>query len=96
MAVPDQLDGAQLICFTVLDDRHIPTGGTRHSVDGEPIAGFAGLAICEYPNTEKEFYLFYCDRDWNVVTDTCHQSLDDAKSQAAFEYQGVDDTWESR
>ena len=95
MAVPDQLDGAQLICFSVLDDRHAPTRATRHTVDGEPISDFAGLAICKYHDTEKEFYLFYCDAEWNVVTDTCHQSIDDAKSQAAFEFDGVAETWET-
>ena len=94
MAVPDQLDGAQLLCFSVLDDRHTPTSATRHTVDGEHISDFAGLAICKYRDTEDEFYLFYCDRKWNVITDTCHQSLDDAKSQAAFEFGGVADAWE--
>ena len=95
MAIPDQLDGAQVICYTALDDRHAPTGATRHTVDGQPISDFAGLAICQYPDTEREFYLFYCDCDWNVVTDTCHQSLDDAKSHATFEFYGVGDTWKS-
>lgn len=95
MEVPDQIEGAQLICFTVLDERHVPTGETRHSVDGELIANFSRLAICQYPGMEGEFYLFYCDGDWNVLTDTCHQSLDDAKSQAAFEHEGMADTWEA-
>jgi hypothetical protein len=52
----------------------------------------AGLAICQ-SNDAQEFYLFGCDADWNVVTDTFHMSLDEAKEQAEFEYEGVSKTW---
>jgi hypothetical protein len=34
-----------------------------------------------------------CDADWQNVTDTGHQTLDDAKHQAEFEYQEVSNTW---
>lgn len=52
----------------------------------------AGLAICQYPDDDA-VYLFGCDADWNNITDTWHQTVDDAKHQAEFEYQGVSDTW---
>lgn len=35
------------------------------------------------------------DADWNTVTDTWHQSLDDAKARAEFEYEGITETWQS-
>jgi hypothetical protein len=52
----------------------------------------AGLAICQ-PTGTQEFYLFGCDSDWNVVSDTWHQSLNEAKEQAEFEYEGISKTW---
>ncbi len=52
----------------------------------------SGLAICQV-GYGQEFYLFGCDHDWNVVTDTWHQSLDEAKGQAEWEYEGVSKTW---
>ena len=52
----------------------------------------AALAICQYEG-DSQYYLFYCDDEWNVRTDTCHQSLDDAKDQAEFEYEGVSALW---
>ena len=52
----------------------------------------AGLAICQYDG-EDAFYLFSCDSEWRTVTDTWHQTVDEAKNQAEFEYQGVSKTW---
>jgi hypothetical protein len=56
--------------------------------------------ICRYRDDTKYkgesdtgFYLFYCDTDWNIVTDTWHESLDAAKRQARFEYDGIDNHW---
>jgi hypothetical protein len=31
-------------------------------------------------------YLFHCDADWNTVTDTYHDTLEQALSQAEFEF----------
>lgn len=52
----------------------------------------SGLAVCELPGAEA-FYLFGCDGEWKVVTDSWHESLDDAKKQAEFEYEGISNTW---
>ena len=91
---PATIDGARVVCFTVIDGRHRPTGSTRHFVRGELQGPAVGLAICQYAG-DLAYYLFYCDADWNVVTDTWHQTLEGAQSQAAFEYEGVMDTWEN-
>ena len=56
------------------------------------MSAMAGLAICQYPG-EDAFYLFGCDADWGTITDTWHQSIEDAKVQAEFEYEGVSLTW---
>ena len=65
----------------------LATGRTRHVVARVEVGGFAGLAI-EYPN-DRGFYLFYCDGEWGVVTDTYHDSVENAVDQAEFEFSGV-------
>jgi len=89
---PKDIGGCRVISYTPIDERHAFTGKTRHTVRGELIGAMSGLAICQ-PKGTQEFYLFGCDGDWNVVTDTWHQSLEEARAQAEFEYEGVSTTW---
>ena len=89
---PDKVGGYRVICYSQIDDRHRFTGKTRQVVRGELMGSMSGLAICQ-PGNAQEFYLFGCDADWNVVTDTWHQTLDEAKDQAEFEYEGISKTW---
>ena len=40
------------------------------------------------------YYLFRCDNKWNDITDTWHESLEEAKDQAEFEYTGISKKWQ--
>ena len=91
---PKEIGGARVILFTPIDARHRPTGTCRQVVAGVLQGSAAGLAICQYPG-EDCFFLFGCDEDWNSVTDTWHEKLEDAMRQAEFEYAGVSETWAS-
>jgi hypothetical protein len=93
-AAPRIIDGAMVICFSLIDERHRPTHACRQIVAGDLQGPAAGLAICKYDG-EDCFYLFGCDTEWNAVTDTWHQTLDDAHKQAEFEYEGVSATWKT-
>jgi hypothetical protein len=86
------IGGYRVICYTPIDDRHRFTGKTRQAVRGKLMGAMSGLAICQ-PGEALEFYLFGCDADWNVVTDTWHRSLEEAKDVAEFQYEGVSETW---
>jgi hypothetical protein len=88
----DKLEGARVICYAVIDDRCRPTGSCGHHVGGQLMGPARGLAICQY-ESEDAYYLFYCDESWRTVTDGWHQSLEDAKRQAEFEYQGISNLW---
>jgi hypothetical protein len=89
---PDRIGGAKVLWFSPIDHRHRPTG-CRHLV-GEDLQGAAaGLAICEYEN-EDAFYLFGCDAEWKSVTDSWHPTVEEARRQAEFEYEGVSATWQ--
>ncbi|MCA8991804.1 MAG: hypothetical protein KDA88_07485 [Planctomycetaceae bacterium] len=89
---PMTLDGARVFAIAHITNDVKPTGATVHRVDGFEVKSFAALAIAQYCD-DRGFYLFYCDEHWNVITDTYHDSLEDAKGQAAFEFEGIDAQW---
>jgi hypothetical protein len=90
----EQLNNTEVILFTPIDGRHKPTGDCRHIVGGDLLGAAAGLAICRY-ESDSSFYLFYCDEHWGVLTDTWHETIEDAKAQAEFEYKGTSRTWQA-
>jgi len=90
--IPKIIETAKLLSYTFIDERHQVTGKTHHSVHGTLIAPAKILAICQYDD-DTGFYLFYCDENWQVLTDTWHTSLSEAKKQAEFEYVGTASTW---
>ena len=93
MAPPPKLvGGARVVQWTMIDERHRPTKNTRHIVAGVEQGPARGLAICQHEG-EDAYYLFGCDAEWNTLTDTWHQSLEEALEQAEFEYEGVSATW---
>lgn len=70
----------------------LPTGRTRHVVEGEPEGPFVALAIGRYAGAEG-YYLFYLDSSGHAVTDTHHDTVEGAVAQADYEYIGL--TWRS-
>ncbi len=91
--IPGTVGGAKVILYTAIDGRHRHTGNCRQFVEGVLMGPAAGLAIGQYEG-EDAFYLFGCDVEWNAVTDTWHKTLEEAKQQAEFEYEGVSATRE--
>lgn len=89
---PEISGDERLVCYSPIDERHRFTGACKQVVRGETMGAMASLMIC-YHESEQAFYLFGCDEDWQVVTDSWHQTLDDAKHQAEFEYEGISKTW---
>src|SRR5215216_2694638 len=89
---PNEIENAKVICSTSIDSRHAPTRNCRHTVAGALIGPASGLAICQYDG-EESYSLFYCDEDWNPMTDTCNATIEDAMNQAEFEYEGINSTW---
>jgi hypothetical protein len=87
------INWAKVILFTPIDERHRHTGKCRQIVAGVLEGPLAGLAICRYDH-EEGCYLFGCDASWRSVTDTWHQTVEEAMRQAKFEYEGVTTTWQ--
>jgi hypothetical protein len=55
-------------------------------VAGREVHDFAALALAKY-DADPGVYLLYCDKDWNVVTDTYHDDIESAIAQAEFEFE---------
>ena len=90
-AAPSEIGGMRVVLWSVIDDRHHLTGGTRHVIAGQEMHAPSGLAICQ--DGPQSFFLFYCDEVWRSMTDTWHQDLDSARAQAEFEFANVSATW---
>lgn len=91
-AMPAELNGARVMAVALVDGTARTTRNTTHRVAGNILGPAHALAICTYPD-ETGIYLFYCDRAWQVLADTWHPSVAEAKDQAEFEYAGVSGAW---
>jgi hypothetical protein len=87
---PTELDGAKVLATAVITGAVRPTGGTIHRGPDGVIPPASALAIVM---SEAAIYLFYCDSEWDVLTDTWHSSVENAKAQAEFEYEGISKLW---
>jgi len=81
--------------YVCLTEEHIATHATRHVVGDALVESVAGLAICTY-EADPGFYIFYCGPEWQVITDTFHETLHAAQGQAEFEFTGVSSSWLER
>jgi hypothetical protein len=99
MQTPKTLGPALVVRYARVTETVRPTGKTRHfrgdvlPAAGEPLGGTLippakALAIAQYPD-ENSFYLFGLDDQGDVQSDTWHETLEDALSQADFEYEGL-------
>ena len=68
------------------------TGQTRHTVGGVPVHGETRLRIVRLSG-DVNFYLIHYDEAGNELTDTCHESINEALEQAEFEYGLTSDEW---
>ena len=68
---PMKLDGAMVLYYTSQDDY-----GTIQYPNGEIADQYYYLAICKYPKDDR-YYLFCCDENYEVVSDTLHESIEE-------------------
>ena len=81
-----------LVCWSAIDERHLPTGNCQHlnlsMGERDPVPAFVAITIAD-----DSFYLMRFNAQWEFITDTWHDSVAAAQSQAEFEYSGVSETW---
>lgn len=66
---------------------------TKFTRDGKDVTqDISKLLIVRYPGDE-DYYLFYCDKDDNELSDTVHETIDKAMAQAHFSFGVETDDW---
>ena len=85
-----------------LKPHHRPTGKTRHTegfllpeglVRGPELPAPYELVIAQLP-PDDGYYLLYLDKSGNEITDTYHDSLEEALAQARWEFDVEHSEWE--
>lgn len=89
---PNEIDNAKVLFFIIIGENQKHTGNTKSFVKGELMDAAYGLAICQY-DKEDGYYLFDCDDNWNAINDTYHETIEEAKQQAEFEYENTIANW---
>ena len=86
---PSRLDGAIVLYYCLLDERVKPSG--VHSIRLEDGSSFVPTraAICQYEG-DSNIYRFYCDDQWQVITDMSYASLEEAVAEIESGYSGAE------
>jgi len=84
----------RLCCWVRLGECHRSTGKTRHYRRGEECLAPTELRITQFSD-DPGFYLFHYDATGAELADTYHESIEDAKTQAAFEFDVKPDEWQT-
>ena len=84
-SIPAMIDGGRVLFYSRIDRRH----RLRRSGQEETY----GLVICEQKGSPGVF-LFTCEEDWAPIFDSWHTTIKEAKKQAAFQWDGIEATWE--
>ena len=76
-------------------------GNTRHAqghIDGDHVVDDGALPTPAWVQIEPDgdaYLLLYLDANGDSITDTWHQTLDDAKGQAEFEFGTTEKDWKT-
>ena len=79
---PRQLDGAEVLLWSASRRGLFHTIPHGSDPAAEGVIAVAAMAICRYPDGDC-YYLFKCDRNWNVVFDWDAASVEEAQEIAA-------------
>lgn len=80
---PKILDKAKVLYYTPKDDF-----GCIFYTNGDVAHHVKYLAICKYPSENKEYYLFRCDENYEVVGDSVWDSIEECMAVANSSYGG--------
>ena len=82
----------KLLKKVLLIGKHVETHNTNHYVGNNSLIKPKELKIVKYEN-DQGFYLFYCDETGKEFTDTYHDSIEEAESQANWEFLVEKNDW---
>lgn len=91
---PSTLEGGRVVLWSTIDERHQRTGLGWQLLHGRPAPEPAwAVAICEAADREG-FLLVSCKGDWVPFARTWYPTLEEARRQVEFEYDGLQSTWQ--
>ena len=68
------------------------TGRTNHFIGNQPMPKPASFQIAQYEN-DAGFYLFYLNEKNEIMTDTWHETIEEAMDQAEWEFRIDSKNW---
>ncbi|MDY7094506.1 MAG: hypothetical protein SX243_16160 [Acidobacteriota bacterium] len=80
--------------YVHLGPQHRPTGKTRHSLGASELPPPTELRIVQYTE-DPGYYLLYFDDQGEELTDTYHDSLNEAMEQAEWEFGVRPEDWQT-
>lgn len=86
------MDAPRELYEVELRSDHQPTGKTRHELNGVLLPPPVLLRIVQYDG-DPGYYLFYCDETGCEMTDTYHDSVEQAMAQANWEFNVKAEEW---
>jgi hypothetical protein len=86
---------ATVFFFSDIDDRHTRTGEWARTW-GEDLAvdSIAQIAVCKLPD-ESGYNLLCLNAEGNVILDSAHDTIEEARAYAEVEFGGLRSTWQS-
>jgi len=90
---PKTIGGGRVLRYAAVGPQGRPTSGTRHYAGGTLQPPFSALSIVQCDG-DAGYDLLYLDAEGNEITDTWHQTIEDAMRQAEFEYAGISAEWQ--
>jgi hypothetical protein len=92
MEIPKNIGSLEIVFTAIIDDACKHTKNCEHCVDGK-VLGKAKWASITKPDDTGLCYLFLCYIG-DVLSDSINESIEDSKSQAEWEYEGISNTWQ--
>ena len=86
------MDDANTLYRVILQDFHTKTGKTKHYVDNDEIDNPVELRIVQYKD-DNGYYLLYIGFDGEELADTYHDTVEQAKDQANWEFNVNQNEW---
>ena len=88
------MNDSRVVCSYRLTCTNNETGKTRHFFGNDLAAIPSELRIVSFANDDG-VYLLYFDGEGNEITDTYHENVEMAKSQAKWEFNVRESDWQS-
>ena len=93
MLIPNNIGSQEVLLTAVIDNTCKHTKNCNHKFDGK-VLGKAKWAVITKPDSNGACYLFLC-YEHDELTDTFHQSIEEAKEQAEWEYENISNKWQN-